>query len=114
MDNCIFCKIVAGQIPAKKIHEDDEIIVIEDIAPAAPVHLLLVPKKHIVNCLDLEPEDGPVIGRLYQTAARIAKEKGFAENGFRIVNNNNSDGGQSVYHIHFHLLAGRHLGWPPG
>ena len=114
MTDCIFCRIIKGEIPAKKVFEDDQLLVIEDIAPVAPLHLLLLPKKHIVNALELDPVDHPLIGYVFQTAARIAREKGMAEQGFRIVNNNNAGAGQSVFHIHFHLLAGRQLNWPPG
>jgi diadenosine tetraphosphate (Ap4A) HIT family hydrolase len=114
MDNCLFCKIVAGEIPAKKVYEDDLIVAIEDIAPVAPLHLLLIPKKHTVNSLDLSPEDAPVVGHVFQVAARLAKEKGMAESGFRIVNNNNAGAGQSVFHLHFHFMAGRKFTWPPG
>jgi len=114
MTDCIFCRIIKGEIPAKKIFEDDQLLVIEDIAPVAPLHLLLLPKKHIVNALELDPADHPLIGHIFQTAARIVRENGMAEQGFRIVNNNNAGAGQSVFHIHFHLLAGRQLNWPPG
>jgi diadenosine tetraphosphate (Ap4A) HIT family hydrolase len=114
MVDCIFCRIIKGEIPAKKVFEDDRIIVIEDISPAAPVHLLLIPKRHFVNSLDMEPDDCEVVGHVYRTAAAIAREKGVAEHGFRIVNNNNAGAGQSVFHIHFHLLAGRDFTWPPG
>jgi len=114
MENCLFCKIIAGEIPARKVYEDDLIIAIEDIAPVAPLHLLLIPKKHTVNSLDLSPEDAPVVGHVYQVAARLAKENGMAESGFRIVNNNNAGAGQSVFHLHFHLMAGRRFTWPPG
>lgn len=114
MENCLFCKIIAGEIPAKKVYEDDLIIAIEDIAPVAPLHLLLIPKKHTVNSLDLLPEDAPVVGHVFQIAARLAKEHGMAESGFRIVNNNNAGAGQSVFHLHFHLMAGRRFTWPPG
>lgn len=114
MGNCLFCKIIAGEIPAKKVYEDDLIVAIEDIAPVAPLHVLLIPKKHMVNSLDLEPEDAPMVGHVFQVAARLAAEKGMAESGFRIVNNNNAGAGQSVFHLHFHLLAGRKFAWPPG
>jgi len=114
MEGCIFCGIIAGQIPAKKVYEDDLIVAIEDIAPVAPLHLLLIPKKHSVNSLDLCPEDGHVVGHVFQVAARIARERGMSDDGFRIVNNNNAGAGQSVFHLHFHLLAGRRFHWPPG
>lgn len=114
MDNCIFCKIIRGEIPARKVFEDDLVVVIEDIAPVAPHHLLIIPRKHFVNALDMEVSDNAVIGHVFQVAARMARERGVAEQGFRIVNNNNAAAGQSVFHIHFHLLAGRNLAWPPG
>ncbi|KAF0221176.1 MAG: Hit-like protein involved in cell-cycle [Geobacteraceae bacterium] len=114
MDSCIFCKIISGQIPARKVYEDELVVAIEDIAPVAPVHLLIFPRRHIVNSLDLHPENNALIGHIFQVAAHLAKERGVADKGFRIVNNNNADAGQSVFHIHFHLLAGRHFNWPPG
>lgn len=114
MEDCIFCKIVDGRLPAKKVYEDDLIIGIEDISPVAPVHLLLIPKRHFVNSLDMQVSDRELIGHIFMVAAEIARTKGIAENGFRIVNNNNAGAGQSVFHIHFHLLAGRTFTWPPG
>jgi diadenosine tetraphosphate (Ap4A) HIT family hydrolase len=114
MEACIFCKIVREEIPARKVYEDELVIAIEDIAPVAPTHILIFPKKHFVNTLDMEPADNPLIGHIYQVAARIVRERKEAEKGFRIVNNNNAGAGQSVYHIHFHLLAGRQFNWPPG
>ncbi|HWI41094.1 MAG TPA: histidine triad nucleotide-binding protein [Verrucomicrobiae bacterium] len=113
MENCLFCRISRGDIPARKVYEDESVVVIEDIAPAAPVHLLIIPREHIVNCLDLKVEDAQLIGHIHLVAAKIAREKGLEE-GFRLVNNNNSGAGQSVFHIHFHLLGGRSLQWPPG
>lgn len=112
--SCLFCKIVAGEIPAKIVYQDEQLITIEDINPAAPLHLLLIPKKHIVSTLELQPEDDALIGHLYRVAAKIATERGVAESGFRIVANTNADAGQTVFHIHFHLLAGRSMQWPPG
>lgn len=114
MDNCIFCRIIKGDIPTKKVYEDDQLIVIEDIAPAAPLHLLIIPREHVVNSLDLGDQHEKLIGRVFTVAARLATEKGVAEKGFRIVNNNNAGAGQSVFHIHFHLLGGRSFEWPPG
>lgn len=114
MENCIFCKIIRGEIPCKKMFEDDRLLVIEDITPQAPLHLLLIPKKHIVNCLDLTGQDDETIGYLMRKAGEIAAEKGVAESGFRLVQNNGSEAGQSVFHIHFHMLAGRRFNWPPG
>ena len=114
MDVCIFCKIIKGEMPAKKVYEDEQVVAIEDIVPVAPTHVLLIPRKHFVNALDLNPEDNSLIGHIFQVAALIARERGVAGQGFRVVNNNNAGAGQSVFHIHFHLLAGRHLSWPPG
>ncbi len=114
MDDCIFCKIIQGKMKAEKVFEDDLLVVIRDIAPVAPLHLLLMPKKHMQNSLDLQPEDGQLIGRIFQVASALARENGYADSGFRIVNNNNRGAGQSVFHLHFHLLAGRQMHWPPG
>ena len=113
-DNCIFCKILAGKIPAKVVFEDDQVIAIEDIDPQAPTHLLIFPRKHIRTTLDLEEADNALVGHIYQVACRLANEAGVAEEGFRIVNNCNVAGGQAVWHIHFHLLGGRAMIWPPG
>lgn len=114
MENCIFCKIIDGAIPSKKVFEDERILVIEDITPQAPLHLLLVPKKHLVNCLDLSAVDDELIGYISRKAGEIARQKGYDESGFRIAQNNGAGAGQSVFHIHFHLLAGREFTWPPG
>ena len=114
MEDCLFCRIIRGDIPARKVYEDDLVVVIEDIAPVAPLHLLIMPKKHIANSLDLEAEDDALVGHIFRKAAAIAHEKGVAAGGFRVVNNNNAGAGQSVFHIHFHILAGRPFSWPPG
>jgi histidine triad (HIT) family protein len=114
MEDCIFCKIIDGKIPSKKVFEDDLVVVIQDVAPVAPIHLLIISKKHIVNSLDLHPEDMEVIGRVFQVAALLARENDVDEAGFRIVNNNNAGAGQTVFHLHFHFLAGRRFHWPPG
>ena len=114
MENCLFCRIINGEIHSKQVYEDGQVVVIEDIAPVAPTHLLIIPKKHFVNALDMEQTDVPLIGHVFRVAARLANELGVAENGFRIVNNNNAGAGQSVFHIHFHLLGGRNFSWPPG
>ena len=114
MEQCIFCKILAGQLPAKQVYADADLLVIEDLNPVAPQHLLLIPRKHIVNALDLREEDDLLIGRVFRVAARLARERGVAADGFRLVQNNNPAAGQSVFHIHFHFLAGRHMQWPPG
>ena len=114
MNDCLFCKMASGAIPVKKVYEDDLLFAIEDINPVAPVHILIIPKKHLVNTLELTPEDDHLIGAVHRAAASLARERGVEEEGFRLVNNNNAGAGQSVFHIHFHLLAGRKLGWPPG
>ncbi|PLX76260.1 MAG: histidine triad nucleotide-binding protein [Desulfuromonas sp.] len=113
-EDCLFCKIIAGEIPGKKIFEDESLVVIEDIDPQAPHHLLIIPRKHIRTVLDLTTADNELVGHIYQVAGKVAHDLGFAENGFRVVANCNADGGQMVWHIHFHLLGGRDLTWPPG
>ncbi|MCK4503465.1 MAG: histidine triad nucleotide-binding protein [Desulfuromonadales bacterium] len=112
--DCLFCKIIAGEIPATIQFEDEQLVVFEDIDPQAPHHLLIVPKKHIRTTLDLTPADNELIGHIYQVAGKIARDLDFATNGFRVVNNCNEGGGQVVWHIHFHLLGGRNMVWPPG
>lgn len=112
--NCIFCRIVKGEIPSKKVYEDDHVLAFHDIAPQAPIHILIIPKKHFSTILDIEETDKSLIGHIFTVANRIAKEQGFSDRGFRIVTNCNSEGGQTVFHLHFHLLAGRQMHWPPG
>lgn len=112
--SCIFCKIISGEIPAKILYQDDDLIAIEDINPVAPLHLLLIPKKHVASVLCLTAEDDQLVGRIYRIAAELATQKGLAESGFRVVINTNGDAGQTVFHLHFHLIAGRSMGWPPG
>ena len=112
--NCLFCKIIAGEIPSKKLYEDKEMLVFYDINPAAPVHFLVIPKKHINNLLELEKEDSFLLGRLLHKAQEIAKLEGCEEKGGRFVINAKSDGGQTVDHLHIHFLGGRSLSWPPG
>ncbi|MCC5863123.1 MAG: histidine triad nucleotide-binding protein [Gammaproteobacteria bacterium] len=111
---CLFCRIVAGEIPADRLYEDDEILAFRDVNPQAPFHALIIPKTHIATLNDATPAQATLLGRLMAVATGIAVEQGFAEAGYRTVMNCNSDGGQSVYHIHLHLLAGRRLAWPPG
>ena len=94
--------------------EDEQLLVVEDITPQAPLHLLLLPKRHVVNCLDMTGQDDALVGCIFRKAGEIARQKGYAESGFRLVQNNGSGAGQSVFHIHFHLLAGRAFAWPPG
>jgi len=112
--DCLFCKIVARAIPARLIYEDDRMIVIEDINPQAPMHLLVISKAHIATLNDLRPEHDSLIGEMTRRAAAIARERGFADRGFRTVFNTNREAGQTVFHIHLHALAGRSLEWPPG
>lgn len=114
MSNCIFCKIVNKELPAEIAYEDDKVLAFKDLSPQAPTHLLIIPKKHISTMNDIQDEDVALIGHIKLTAAKIAKELGFADAGYRVVMNCNEDGGQTVYHIHLHLLAGRSLAWPPG
>jgi histidine triad (HIT) family protein len=114
MDNCLFCKIVRGEIPSAKVYEDDKILAFRDINPEAPVHILIIPKKHIGSVNDLEQEDSELIGHIFIKAKAIAKEQQIDESGYRIVNNCGNHGGQTVNHIHYHLLGGRVLHWPPG
>jgi histidine triad (HIT) family protein len=112
--SCLFCKIVNGEIPAKLIYQDSDIVAFDDINPQAPQHKLIIPRKHISTLNDLTPVDNELFGRLAQAAKSLAKETGIAEEGYRLVMNCNAGAGQSVFHIHFHLLGGRHLTWPPG
>lgn len=114
MDDCLFCGIVDGKVKARFVYQDDDVVAFEDIHPRAPVHVLVIPRKHISGVLDIGPDDGPLIGKIFQVAARLAKDLGIAESGFRIVVNSGADSGQSVFHIHYHLLGGRPMGWPPG
>ena len=114
MSDCIFCKIIKGEIPCKKIHEDDEMLAFADINPMAPVHLLVIPKKHIPSLLDMEVHDAGLTGRLMHKAQELAKQQGCGENGARFVINAKHDAGQTVDHLHIHVLGGRTLSWPPG
>lgn len=114
MDNCLFCKIVAGEIPANIIYQDEDVVAFEDINPQAPLHILLIPRRHIGSMTDVTQEDGALLASIYMAATRIARERGVAESGFRFLTNVGPDSGQSVFHLHFHLLGGRKLGWPPG
>ncbi|MDD4238194.1 MAG: histidine triad nucleotide-binding protein [Desulfotomaculaceae bacterium] len=114
MQDCLFCKIVKKEIPADIVYENERVLVFKDINPIAPVHLLVIPKKHISTLTDMDKEDTLLMGQVQLTAARLAVEMGFAEGGFRLVNNCGRGAGQLVMHIHYHLLAGRPLSWPPG
>jgi histidine triad (HIT) family protein len=114
MDDCIFCKIVAGVIPSNKVFENDELIGFEDINPVAPTHILIVPKRHIATLNELEQSDSTLIGNMMLCATTIAKSRGLSEKGYRTVFNCMAGAGQAVFHIHLHLLGGRQLSWPPG
>ena len=113
MTDCLFCKIIRGEIPAKKVHEDEHTLAFEDISPQAPTHVLIVPKKHIRGLKEAEAEDVELIGRLHLAAAKIGRERGIEE-GYRTVLNVGPKSGQSVFHLHLHLIGGRDLQWPPG
>ena len=112
--DCLFCKIINGDIPSSKVYEDELVYAFRDIEPQAPVHILIIPKEHIASANELTEENASVVGHVFAVAAKIAKEEGFAEGGYRIVNNCGEDGGQTVKHLHFHMLGGRSLQWPPG
>lgn len=112
--DCLFCKMVSGQIKPNTVYEDDDMLAFKDINPQAPVHVLIIPKKHITTLNDLGQGDTQLIGKMFLMAVKIAEDSGVAESGFRTVMNCNADAGQSVFHIHLHLLGGRFLRWPPG
>jgi len=113
MSDCLFCKICAGEIPAKLAYEDDDLVAFHDISPQAPLHLLIIPRKHIASLDAASADDQALLGRLLLAAQNLAREHDVA-GGYRVVNNCGASAGQSVFHIHFHLLGGRPLGWPPG
>ena len=112
--NCLFCRIVVGEIPATKVYEDDLCLAFNDINPQAPIHILIVPKSHVASLADTSDSDEAILGRLMSRARHIAAELGVDERGYRVVINTNSDGGQTVFHLHVHLLAGRPFIFPPG
>lgn len=114
MDDCIFCKIASGAIPSKKVYEDDLLIAFHDIAPQAPVHVLVVPKKHISGVNELTDADLALVGHVYSVIRQLVRELKIDESGYRVVVNSGKDGSQSVPHLHFHVLGGRSLAWPPG
>jgi len=114
MAGCLFCQIIARERPASFVYEDDRLVAINDINPQAPLHVLVIPRRHIPTLNDVAAEDASLVGDLVRRAAAIAREKGYAERGYRTLLNCNREAGQSIYHIHLHLLAGRRLGWPPG
>jgi len=114
MTDCLFCKMVKGDIKPDIVYENDVVLAFRDIRPQAPVHVLVIPKKHIATLDDLEEEDTQLMGDIFQAAQKIAKSEGLADSGYRTVFNCKKDGGQDVYHIHLHLLGGRTMTWPPG
>jgi histidine triad (HIT) family protein len=114
MNECLFCRIVRKEIPASVIYEDEDVLAFNDINPQAPLHALVIPKRHIATLNDLLPQDDSLVGQMIRRAAAIVGEKGYADRGFRTVFNTNAGAGQTVFHIHVHVLAGRDLTWPPG
>ncbi len=113
-ENCLFCKIAAGEIPSTEVYSDEHIVAFRDISPAAPQHILLIPRKHIQSVAALTEQDSELMGRLLLTAKQVAIDLGVAQSGYRCVLNTGDDGGQTVHHLHLHLLAGRQMSWPPG
>ncbi len=114
MSDCLFCKMVSGEISPDTVYEDDQVLAFRDLSPQAPLHVLVIPKQHISTMNELVGSNEQLVGHLLTTAVKIAADNGYAENGYRTVMNCNADGGQSVFHIHLHLLAGRRMQWPPG
>lgn len=114
MADCLFCKMVSGEIQPNKVYENNDVLAFEDINPQAPVHVLVVPKRHISTLNDVQADDAELIGKLYLAARQVAQDKGVAERGYRTLINCNAEAGQSVFHVHLHLLGGRPMGWPPG
>ena len=114
MTDCIFCKIAAGDIPATKVYEDDAVVAFRDLSPQAPTHVLVIPRKHVATTNDIEPADAELIGKMYLAAKEVAKTDGIEQRGYRTVMNCNAEAGQSVFHIHLHVLGGRARTWPPG
>ena len=114
MSDCLFCKIIEGKIPGSIVYQDDELVAFKDIDPKAPLHVLIVPRRHIATLNDLTPADDALVGSMLRRAAALAGEHGYSDRGYRTVFNTNREAGQSVFHIHLHLLAGRGLTWPPG
>jgi histidine triad (HIT) family protein len=114
MSDCLFCGIVDGKVKANLVYEDDAVVAFKDIAPKAPVHFLIIPRKHVASVSDIAESDRELIGAIFQVAAKLAREQGIAESGYRVVVNSGADAGQSVLHLHYHLLGGRQMTWPPG
>ena len=114
MSKCLFCGIVEGTVRGDVVHQDDRVVAFRDIRPQAPVHILIIPRQHVASLLDLELENKEMTGHIFQVAVKLAREQGLAKSGFRVVVNCGADAGQTVFHLHYHLLGGRHFGWPPG
>ena len=114
MADCLFCKIIAGQVPGAIVYTDDNVVAFKDINPQAPMHILVVPRRHIATLNDLSDTDDALVGEMTRRAAALAREHGHGDRGYRTVFNCNADAGQTVFHIHMHVLGGRRLGWPPG
>ena len=114
VEGCLFCRIGAGEIPADRLHEDDLVVAFRDIAPRAPTHILLIPRRHIASAAELTEADGPLLGRLFAVAADLARSENIADGGYRLVSNVGRWGGQTVDHLHLHLMGGRAFVWPPG
>jgi histidine triad (HIT) family protein len=114
MSDCLFCKIVAKEIPAKVVHEDADTLAFEDIQPQAPLHALVIPRKHIATINDVAPQDEALVGKLFRVASKLARARGFDGSGYRVVMNCNRDANQLVFHVHLHVLGGRKMTWPPG
>ena len=112
--SCLFCRIIAGEIPGTFLYQDDRLVVVQDINPQAPLHALVIPRKHIATLNDLSAEDDGLVGEMVRRAALVAREKGVAEGGYRAVLNCNREAGQTVFHIHLHVIGGRQMAWPPG
>ncbi len=114
MSDCLFCRVVAGEIPAKVVFQDEHLVAFQDINPQAPMHVLIVPRRHVATLNDLSGTDDALVGEMVRRAASIASEQGYAQRGYRTVFNCNADAGQTVFHIHLHVLGGRPMTWPPG
>ena len=114
MTDCLFCKIVAGEIPAALVHQDESLVAFKDINPQAPLHVLIIPRRHIASLNDLTPDDDALLGSMLRCAATLAQEHGYDQRGYRTVFNTNREAGQTVFHIHLHLIGGRAMAWPPG
>ena len=113
-DACLFCRIAAGTLPATVVYGDDDVMAFRDLAPRAPVHVLVIPRRHLVSVMDLRDEDLPLLGHIFSVVQEVARRDGIAKSGFRVVSNIGPDGGQTVHHLHLHVLGGRFMTWPPG